>query len=187
MIIQLGAILGGLGAGIIQAGVQTLFRPAAARGLTNAEFAEIRAAEQRLSALGEAALTSTDPFTGGTILFRSSQQRIPGLIENLALDAALRAESERFVQSPEFLEESRRVLAAREAGFIPVQQDFERTEVVRQGVAKEPIGPMMVPNRVTKRPEGREVVQQPAVTLAGPCAGATTAASRAACAAGGFV
>jgi len=186
MIMQVGLILGTLG--LVREGVTALFpRNAPRKGFTPAEFSEILRAEARLEPLGERARTTIDPFTGGNLLFRSSQELIPGLVEQLAFEAAVRRGEQAFVQTPEFLSFQRDVLREREAPFVPVQQDFERTEVVRLGVAKEPIGPMMVPNRVTKRPVGREVVQEPALTLAGPCAGATTAASRAACAQGGFV
>jgi len=190
MIIQLGAIIGGLGSGIVSTGLQTLLgRRRAARGLDPQEFSEIQVAQQRLGRVGERPVTTSDPFsaTGGTLLFRESQLGIPGLVEQLSFEAAVRRESQRFVDSPEFLAFQTQVLRERETGFVPLQEDFQRTEVVLQGIAKEPIGPAMIPNRATKRAEGREVVQMPASTLAGPCAGATTAAARAACAAGGFV
>ncbi len=96
MILQLGVILGAAGSAILQTGISTLFPSGPEpRGLTTREVGRIVRADQRLTLLGERAVIGEDPFTGGTLLLRESQTLLPGLVEQLALEAAVRREETR--------------------------------------------------------------------------------------------
>jgi len=96
MILQLGVALAAAGTAILQTAVSTLFqRGPQPRQLTPREIGVIVREDQRLRLLGERAIVGEDPFTGGTLLARESQTLIPGLIEQLTLEAAVRREETR--------------------------------------------------------------------------------------------
>ncbi len=87
----IGGALEGLGLGLLTSAAGTLFNQGPpARELTAREIGQIKKEDDRLRLLGETAALTEDPITGGTLLFRSSQADIPGLINQLALEAAVR-------------------------------------------------------------------------------------------------
>lgn len=93
MILQLGvALLGQAALGILMQGVQ-LFRPRApVPRLTATEIGQLALSGARLGRRDETLGVADDPFTGGTLAFRESQAQVPGLVEQLALEAAIRRE-----------------------------------------------------------------------------------------------
>jgi len=125
----IGGALEGLGLGLLTSAAGTLFKQGPqARELSPREIGVIVKEDARLRLLGERAELTPDPITGGTLLFRSSQADIPGLINQLALEAAVRkAEQEAFGTTPgarqltggEFPQTAREIAAARALSGSP--------------------------------------------------------------------
>lgn len=125
----IGGALEGLGLGVLTTALGTFFKSGPSpRELTPREIGTIVKEDARLRLLGETAALAEDPITGGTLLFRSSQADIPGLINQLALEAAVRkAEQAAFGTTPgarqlsggEFPQTAREIAAARAISGSP--------------------------------------------------------------------
>jgi len=150
----IGGALEGLGLGILTSAAGTLFKQGPQpRELTPREIGVIVKEDARLRLLGESAALTQDPVTGGTLLFRSSQADIPGLINELALQAAVRlAEQAEFGTTPgarqlsggEFPNTPSQIAAARAISGTP--------RVVIDPLPTMPLPPPPLPMVVTDPP-----------------------------------
>jgi len=162
----IGGALEGLGLGVLTSAVGTFFnRGPPTRELTPREIGVIVKEDARLRLLGERAALTEDPITGGTLLFRSSQADIPGLINQLALEAAVRkAEQAAFGTTPgarqlsggEFPQTAREIAAARAISGSP--------RVVIDPLPTMPLPPPLLPMVVTDPP----LDEGPIAPLPGP-------------------